>query len=813
MNMSAGLLKITPSTRISILGGGPSGAFFSLYLSKYCREKAFSPDIRIYEQRDFRSAGIKGCKGCAGILSQTLLNSLDELNIKLPESIIQSTITNYTVHSPYTSISLDNTRAGTRIVSIYRGGGPRQGHQTSPASFNEWLAQEAQKAGAVIEEKSVSGIDVRNGIVIEADRTAIPCDLAVLATGIGSPPIKITGLKYVPPDSQVVAQGELYLGEEKVKNFLGNDAHVFLIPHSEIVFGTLVPKGPFVSVTVLSKGKTIVTLREFLNLSLVQAVLPESFDLSCFCQPRVALGLAKNYFSDGFVAIGDGVVSRLYKDGIGSALLTARSAAQTVMYSGCSADDFGAKYAPLCLKMHKDNLWGRALFSLNNVAKNSRLFLLAQNRIIGDEQNNIKGPQPFTNAAKGMFTGGYAYKTIAWMIFNPMSISRLWFVLVREGLRMPFRRPSSPRKLLVRTQKILILGSGFGGTYVLRKLLPSLNRNENIDTVMISDENFFLFTPLLHEVAMGKIETRHVAFPIRKLGWKDRFTFVQDKVLEIDVENRRVTTTRSSYEFNYLVLALGSVTDIPSFKSQSDILFTLKTLHDSMLVRNHIIEVFERAENERDLELRRSLLTFVVCGAGYTGIQVVTELRDFVYRSLLKFYRDIRPEEVKIVLVEAEPSLLSGLPTNLSSYVSKQLRSKGIELFLDSRITDVDSTSVEINGNKVMSIGTLLWVAGVKANPVVSSITSRKDAQGRIVVNEFLEATDWPGVYALGDCIHFEDKSSGATVPPRAHHAVRQAKIVAHNILAEIRGWDKRVYSFKNNTEIISLGSSDAVFK
>jgi NADH dehydrogenase len=233
-----------------------------------------------------------------------------------------------------------------------------------------------------------------------------------------------------------------------------------------------------------------------------------------------------------------------------------------------------------------------------------------------------------------------------------------------EGLKILFRKEKNRRRTLyVGKKKILILGSGFGGTYVFRHLLPFLNRNENVEITMISDENFFLFSPLLHEVAMGKIETRHIAFPIRRLNWRDRFNFIQDKVDKINLTTHNVLTGSGMFEYDYLVLALGSVTDTSLLKSVSKYVFTLKTLNDSMLIRNHIIEMFEMAEAGNVEEKQKPWLTFVVCGAGYTGVQVVTELRDFVFGHLTKFYRSINPEIIKIVLVERNRRL-GGLPVN-----------------------------------------------------------------------------------------------------------------------------------------------------
>lgn len=812
--MVGNLHQLRDGSRIAVVGGGPAGAFFALYLLHYAREHNIHPEITIYERRNFNDLGPKGCKGCAGILSLSLSRNLDELGLTPPENIIQSRITQYAVHSPYTSISISSPEKGIRIDSIYRGGGPRISHYESRISFNNWLLGEALRRGVRLEEKTVSAVHLEKGAGIEAAGIRMEYDLVVLASGVNDKPIAVTGQGYIPPGLQFMAQAELHAASGRDENALGSVAHVFLIPRSGIIFGALVPKGPFINVSILGRGKEPLSVHNFLNLDLVRSVLPEKYEFACNCRPRVLTGIAGSYYADRFVAIGDAAVARLYKDGIGSSSMTAREAARTVVNYGISRRDFQKYYYPLCRSLDRGNFWGNLLFSLNDKVKNSRTFILAQNRLIGDEQRNIRGSRSFTRAAWGMFSGSYSYGSIAWMTLNPVSLIRLAKASLIEIVKAPFRKElNARRRLFVGSKKILILGSGFGGTYVFRHLIPSLNRNENVEITMVSNENYFLFSPLLHEVAMGKVETRHIAFPIRRLHWKDRFNFVQDTVEKIDLKERRVFTTSGMYEYDYLVLALGSITDTSELKSLSGNTFTLKTLHDSILIRNHIIGVFERAAAETDPEKQKQLLTFVVCGAGYTGVQVVTELRDFIYRHLLKFYRTIERDKVKIILVEAEPQVLAGLPEKLRAYALRQLQQMNIELRLNSLVTDVRGLSVEVNHSEKIDTHTLLWMAGIAANPRVGELDVRKDSLGRISVNRYLAVPEAPEVYAVGDCAHFEDPETGQPIPPRAHTSVRQARVVAHNILAELRGWDKRPYQYSHNAEMVSLGSSKAVFR
>jgi NADH dehydrogenase len=807
-------MELTNDSRITIIGGGPAGSLFALYVRLFGESAGVHPRITIFQEHDFDAPGVNGCKGCAGILSLSLLRNWKDLGLSLPEEIIQTRIDHYAVHSPYTSISIKNPADDAPIVSVYRGGGPRISKFDHSVSFDAWLLGQAKQRDVTVEYGRVSSVSLGTEAVVDVAGTRHTCDLAVLAGGAGSP-IAINGLNYVAPATGTMAQDELYVGADEVKTRLGTVAHAFLIPNTNIIFGTLVPKGPFVNVSVLSTGKRPVSVAEFLKYDIVKEVLPGDYLRSCGCRPRAVVGHASHYYADRFVAIGDAAVSRLYKDGIGSALMTARQAARTVVEHGFSARSFERYYAPLCRAIARDNGWGRLLFGLNKKAKDSRTFLLAQHRLISDEQDNMSSPQPLTRAAWGMFAGSYSYRTIAAMALRPSTVLKLSLVLVKDSLRNFSRKPVEPRRrLYVGKRSVLILGSGFGGTYTLRHLVRSLNRNENIETTMVSNENFFLFSPLLHEVAMGGIETRHIAYPIRRLHWRDRFNFIQAEVEKLDLVRHEVVTSAGVQHYDYLVVALGSVSKLPQLATQTKrTIFTLKTLHDSMSIRNHIINSFEQASKETDATTRKRLLTFVVSGAGYTGVQVVTELSDFIHHTLTRFYKTVGRGDVHIILVETEARIFGDLHPKLGAYAMRQLKRVGVEVRLRSKITGFLDGSLEINGEEVVPTGTLIWVAGVTANPLVAELNVTRDATGRALVDRYLELPGFPGVYAIGDNAHFEDERTGQGIPPRAHTAVRQARVAAKNILADIRGYDRQPYHYSQSSEAVSLGASRAVFR
>ncbi|MBN1643251.1 MAG: FAD-dependent oxidoreductase [Dehalococcoidales bacterium] len=808
-------MRIKTGSRIAIVGGGPAGVFFALYLRRYGEQENIHPEITVYQQRNFSEKGPRGCKGCAGILSVSLLGNLKELGLTVPPEIIRNRITAYTIHSPYTSISITNLEKEKEIVSIYRGSGPRLSYDNKTVGFDGWLLEQAQSRGVTVVNEAVSQIDLRLWPSVEAAGRKTEYELIVLANGVSTRPVPVAGLNYVPPEVRTMAMDELYAGVDQVESRLGNTAHGFLIPRLGIVFGGLVPKGPFITVTVLSSNKAPVTIDDFLKYDVVRNVLPERYERACGCRPKAVVGSARNYFSDRFVAIGDAAVSKLYQDGITSALLTARQAAATVIRHGVSRDDFTRYYQPIFQAIDTDRRWGRMLFSMNHRANESRTFLLVQHRLTGIEQNNTRGPQPFTKAAWGMLTGSYGYKDLLKGLFRPTSVLRLLGTFTLECLRGLFRkRENVRRQLLVGSRKVLILGGGFGGVYTLRNLVPALNRNENIETTLVSDENYFLFTPLLHEVALGRIETRHIAFPIRSIQWKDRFKFIQAGVEKIDLGARKVFTTAGTLDFDYLVIALGSTTDMTAIGPDWKNVSTLKNLNDGRLIRNHIMRTFEQASAEKDPARRRQLLTFVVSGAGYTGVQVVTGLRDLVLSNLPRFYKTINKNDVRVILIEASPKIVADLHTKLGAYVMRYLKNMGVEVRLSSKITRAWDSGIEINNTETIPTSTVIWVSGVAANPVIAGIENiDKDNLGRAFVNEYLEVPGFPGVYAIGDCAHIKNPKTGKPIPPLAHTAVRQAKVVSGNVLSDIRGLNRKPYRYSKPPDMVSLGSYKAVFR
>lgn len=786
-------------SRVAVVGGGPAGSFFALQLIQFARAKGLSPQVHIYEPRDFGQAGPSGCNRCAGILSSSLLHNLRGLGLVVPPEVIQSRIRVYSLYSPFGTTEIEAPTPGQEICSVYRGSGPLYSPLPPTSSFDCFLLEEARRAGAEVKPSRVRAARLVPHPGVALEKGWEEYDLVVLATGVNAPAPLVEGLPYSPPPTQRMAQDELLARQEDVQEAFGHRVKVFLLPHSDLVFGTAVPKGSFINISLLGRRATP-SVDEFLSHPIVKSALPFPYERVCGCRPLISIGRARNPVGEGFVAVGDAAVTRLYKDGIGAALLTARQAAYTAVNFGTTAQALRQHYLPFLRALERDNAYGRLLFSFHRRLRDSPAFFRAQARLLAEEKV-CGGSRPYHRALWGMFTGSHSYGEILRTALRPHFPTRLFL----EAVRQKMRGTALP------ACRILVLGGGFGGVYTTLHLEKALRRQRAVELTLVSRENFFLFTPLLHEVATGGIETRHISYPLRTLRGGQRFTFIQGEVKSIDLGKKLVYTDRGPLSYDFLVLALGSTTDTRLLPTQAPHVFTLKNLHDGMVLRNHIISLFEEADAAPEEQDR--LLTFVVVGGGATGVQLIAELRDFIFRFLLRGYRRVTPAKVRLVLIQDAERLLDDMDPGLASYALSVLRKKGVEVRLRCRVTRVLDNALETDEGEVIPTRTLVWTAGIRANPVIEALPLEKDPVGRIRVNEYLEVPGLPGVYALGDNALFIEPKSGRPLPARAHVAVRQPGTVARNILADLFGGKKRPCPIPWVAETVSLGSREAAMK
>ena len=375
---------------------------------------------------------------------------------------------------------------------------------------------------------------------------------------------------------------------------------------------------------------------------------------------------------------------------------------------------------------------------------------------------------------------------------------------------------------MVKTKKrVVVLGGGFAGLECVRRLESYFMREFDIEIVLVSEDNFLLFTPMLPQVASGMIETRHIIMPIRALI--EKTIFYEDRVRNIDPFGKIVTLSGTSEKrgislhYDFLVIALGSQTNFFGLANVEEHAYTMKTLNDAMILRNRIIDMLEQAENETNPILRKSLLTFVVVGAGFAGIETAGELIDFVLDAR-KYYPHISKQDIRVVVLEALSSILPGFSEKLAKFAYEKLIQRGIDIRLNTAVTSFDGTevlvkSLESRENKnieAIQTKTLVWTAGVTpVDTIKNSIF--KTEKGKIIVNEFLEIPDFPGVFAIGDCCQTIDPITKKPYAPTAQLAEAHAKIAAHNLYALIRNKQKKNFEYKSKGQMAIIGKRSGI--
>jgi NADH dehydrogenase len=361
-------------------------------------------------------------------------------------------------------------------------------------------------------------------------------------------------------------------------------------------------------------------------------------------------------------------------------------------------------------------------------------------------------------------------------------------------------------------KQIVILGGGFAGVYTAR-CLEKLLRPEEADICLVNRENYWVYQPMLPEVISGSIGLTDVVSPIRRLC--PRTNLVMREVEEIDLKGQTVTVSpgfrprQKKIPYDYLVIALGEVTNFYGMPGMLENAMPFRTLADAIALRNHLIHVLEEADVEEDNELRRKLLTFVVGGGGFSGVEVLAELNNFV-RDVKKNYLRLRNAEVRCVLVHSRERILPEMADPLALFAQKILKKRGVEIILKDRLVAATSEKAILKSGLEIPCKTIISTVPSAPIPVLAKLDCAKD-KGSLLVTSGLDLVGYEGrVWALGDCAAIQT-ASGKPVPPTAQHATREASTCAINIAAAIRGGKPALFAFEGLGTLGSLGHGSAV--
>lgn len=361
--------------------------------------------------------------------------------------------------------------------------------------------------------------------------------------------------------------------------------------------------------------------------------------------------------------------------------------------------------------------------------------------------------------------------------------------------------------------RIVILGGGFGGVYTALELDRTIAGRPDVEVTLVSRENYILFTPMLHEVAASDLDLTHIVNPIRKMLRHVNFFHAEVQGIDLTSKSVRVAHSEAGHvhhlPYDHLVIALGNATNFFDMPGLEEIAFTMKSLGDAIEVRNHLIEMLEAADFECAAGDRGQLLTVLVAGGGFSGVETIAAIHDFLGEAT-RFYKHLSEKQIRVVVVHPGPVVLPELGDELGAYAQKQLEGRGVEVRVNTRVKAIHGRTVELSDGCMIPTSTLIWTAGTCAHALTGNLPCPTD-RGRLKVNEFLQLEAWPGVWALGDCACVPDLATGKNCPPTAQHAIRQGKTLARNIAAELDGRRVRPFRFKTLGLLAAIGRRTGV--
>ena len=365
----------------------------------------------------------------------------------------------------------------------------------------------------------------------------------------------------------------------------------------------------------------------------------------------------------------------------------------------------------------------------------------------------------------------------------------------------------------MKTTRIVIAGGGFAGLYAAMHFDKRLARRADVEVTLISRENFILFTPLLHEVAAGDLYPGDIVNPLRRI--LRHVKFVDADVQAIDLNARRIHCIASvadrelEFEFDHLLLTLGSETNFFNMDGVRDWSVTMKSLSDAALLRNRMVALLEEASLESDEAARRQLLTFVTAGGGFSGTETTGAVNDFV-RETMRYYPQLCEDLIRVVVVHPGNFILPELGEELGRYAERKLRERKVEVIKGARVANYDGVVVTLSDGTSIPAATLIWTAGVKPSPVIAQLPCEKE-RGRLLVSEYLAVTGVPGLWAAGDCAAVPILNTENFHPPTAQHGLREGVTVAKNIEAMILDRSLKPFRFKMLGQLASIGHHTGV--
>lgn len=361
--------------------------------------------------------------------------------------------------------------------------------------------------------------------------------------------------------------------------------------------------------------------------------------------------------------------------------------------------------------------------------------------------------------------------------------------------------------------KVVILGGGSAGISAASEFKKSAKQDHSIEVTLVDEKNYHHVLALTYQIVTGSVAPGHISFPVRRIlrgGHGNRVNFVQGRVEEIDVERKVARTSAGELSWDYLVVALGGTSNFFGMKDVESHALTFRSQKDGIRLHNHIVQMYEAAMLEEDEQRCRELLTFVVVGGGPTGVELAASIMDFTDKVLTRDYPSLT-EYLRVVLIEAQDKLLSGLKEKMGELALAGLESRGVEVMMNSRISRTGEAGVETADGKTIPTRTVVWAAGIGPADAVATMPFEKARDGRIKVDEYLEVPGSQGVYAVGDCAYSLQPDGSGPYPATHQVAIEQGPACARNIIRTINGDRQLPFRYRFMGQLVYLGRNTAV--
>ena len=358
-------------------------------------------------------------------------------------------------------------------------------------------------------------------------------------------------------------------------------------------------------------------------------------------------------------------------------------------------------------------------------------------------------------------------------------------------------------------KQIIVLGGGYGGILTAKKLANKLRKNKDVHITLIDRKPYHTLLTELHEVAANRVEEDSIRVDLKKVfsGFRN-VDVVLDHIDQIDFETQKLKGQRKSYAYDYLVIGTGSKPTFFGINGAQEHAFSLWSYEDAVKLKEHTLKMFREAVKQMDPIVRKEMLTFVVVGGGFTGVEMIGELAEYTQELCKEFY--VNPEEVTLHVADMVDSILPILPKKLIAKSEKRLRKLGVNIITGAKITEVKENGVMVGGSFISS-KTVIWTAGVEGSNLVGELDVEKQGRGRILTNDKLQVPEHSNVYVVGDNIFYIPEGSERPVPQMVENAELAAPVIAHNIATEFNNQQKKSYKPTFHGTMVCIGSKYGV--